>query len=304
MKRKRQIIITIILAVLFTGAGCAYSIYSSYNHLVVNEFELSSEKINSTLKLVLLADLHNHEFGENNAKLVTGVEAQNPDLILLVGDFVNKDSADAEVVSTLVEQLSKVASVYFSFGNHERGYMKARGWNEKMDPKESELAAKLEEAGAIVLDLDWQDIELEGQKLRIGGIYDYAFALDGYDSTNPEKMKPQVYQFLTEYQEVEEDVFTLMLSHKPDSFVLGQASQTWKVDLVLSGHIHGGQVVLPFFGGLYGGDLGWFPVYDHGLFAKDNIHILVTSGLGSSNQFVPRFNNKPEIAVICLKPAE
>lgn len=304
MKRKRQIIITIILAVLLAGIACAYSIYSSYNHLVVNEFELSSEKINSTLKLVLLADLHNHEFGENNAKLVAGVEAQKPDLILMAGDFLNKDSANAEVVITLVEQLSKLAPVYFSFGNHERGYMKARGWKENADPGESELAAELKEAGAIVLDLHWQDIELNGQKLRIGGIYDYAFALDGYNSTNPEKMKPQVYQFLTEYQAVEEDVFTLMMSHKPDCFVLGQASQTWRVDLVLSGHLHGGQVVLPFAGGLYGGDLGWFPLYDHGLFEKDNIHILVTSGLGSSNKLVPRFNNTPEIAVICLKPAE
>lgn len=92
-----------------------------------------------------------------------------------------------------------------------------------------------------------------------------------------------------------------MLSHRPDSFIFGEASKVWDVDLVISGHDHGGQVVIPFLGGLYGGDQGWFPEYVHGMYQKDNILLLVTSGLGSNRQILPRFDNPPEVAVLTIQ---
>jgi predicted MPP superfamily phosphohydrolase len=95
-----------------------------------------------------------------------------------------------------------------------------------------------------------------------------------------------------------------MLAHRPDSFIFGEASVTWDIDLVVSGHLHGGQVVVPFKGGLIGGDQGWFPKYVHGLYEKDDINIFITSGLGSSRKVLPRFNNPPEIAVLRLLPLE
>ena len=82
------------------------------------------------------------------------------------------------------------------------------------------------------------------------------------------------------------------------SFIFGDASQVWDIDLVISAHNHGGQVVLPFAGGLYGGDQGWFPQYVHGLYHKDNLRLFITSGLGTDREKFPRFNNPPEIAVL------
>ena len=86
-----------------------------------------------------------------------------------------------------------------------------------------------------------------------------------------------------------------MMAHRPDSFIFGNASQVWDIDLVVSGHTHGGQVRLPYLGGLYVGDQGWFPEYDKGLFDLNKIKIVITSGIGSSKQKIPRFNNIPEV---------
>lgn len=105
-----------------------------------------------------------------------------------------------------------------------------------------------------------------------------------------------VRNFLEEFQNT--DRYKIMLCHRPDSFVFGDASDYWKIDLVISGHDHGGQVVIPFKGGLYGGDQGWFPPYVHGLYRTGRIRLFVTSGLSSEKQKLPRWNNRPEIAVL------
>lgn len=115
-------------------------------------------------------------------------------------------------------------------------------------------------------------------------------------------MNPETETYLKAFQET--DALKVMISHRPDSFVLGNAAEKWNIDLVVSGHDHGGQVVLPFVGGVYGGDQGWFPPYIHGVKKKGNLTVFVTSGLGSNRQKLPRFLNPPEIAVLTIsKPS-
>lgn len=89
-------------------------------------------------------------------------------------------------------------------------------------------------------------------------------------------MDPEVYGFLQDFQAT--DRCKILLCHRPDSFVFGEAASTWDVDLVISGHLHGGQVVLPLLGGVFGGDQGWFPRYVHGVYEKEGVTIAVTSG--------------------------
>ena len=125
-------------------------------------------------------------------------------------------------------------------------------------------------------------------------ILELAYALDGDNSA--ENLTGDVRDFLEEFQNT--DRYKIMLCHRPDSFVFGDASDYWKIDLVISGHDHGGQVVIPFKGGLYGGDQGWFPPYVHGLYRTGRIRLFVTSGLSSEKQKLPRWNNRPEIAVL------
>lgn len=93
-----------------------------------------------------------------------------------------------------------------------------------------------------------------------------------------------------------------MLSHRPDSFVFSDATKVWNIDYVLCGHDHGGQVRLPFIGGVFGGDQGYFPPYADGFHAFASLNMVITRGLSSNPKLLPRFNNLPEIAVLDFVP--
>lgn len=285
MKKCKAFQICIAVMILFViYAAC--SIWVSYNWLTVNEYDYTTEKTSKDIEIVVLSDLHDHLFGPNNEQLVKKVKEQEPDLILLAGDMLNENSAASAVPCSLICNLKETAPVCAVFGNHEKVYME----------KHPELIAEMEAAGAQFLDKEYVDLEIKGMVLRIGGLYDYAFGLNDTAEISPENRLTK--EFLQEFQNT--DRLKIMVSHRPDSFIFGDASVSWDIDLVVSGHDHGGQVVFPFAGGLYGGDQGWFPEYVHGMSAKDNMAIFVTSGLGSNSQKLPRFNNPPEIAVIHL----
>lgn len=138
---------------------------------------------------------------------------------------------------------------------------------------------QLEDINITVLDNKYKDINIS-----IGRMYGYAFRLSrGH----------KVFNFLNDFQDT--DNYKIMMAHRPDRFIFGNASKVWNIDLVVGGHTHGGQVVLPFVGGLYRGDQGWFPEYEKVLFDLNKIKLLITIGLGSGKQKLPRFNNPPEV---------
>lgn len=294
-KNKNHIIILLCFAVI---AGIlALDVWRSSNSLISRVFSCTNPKVTGKVKLVVLSDLHDREFGEDNQNLIQMVLSQTPDLVLMDGDMLNSHSADAEIPCSLIRSLSQKVPVYYALGNHEKMYMEQHD-PERHDSKQRnpELVSKLEEAGAKVLDKEYEDIEIRGVKLRLGGMFDYAFALD---ADNTASKTPEVTRrFLEDFQNT--DRMKIMMCHRPDSFIFGDAASYWDVDLVISGHNHGGQVVLPFVGGLYGGDQGWFPEYVHGMYQKENIELFVTSGLGSDGQMLPRMNNRPEVAVLTL----
>lgn len=263
----------------------------SYHGIKVNEYSVSEKEIQSPVRLVVISDLHAHKFGSDNWKLVDKVKDQDPDIILMCGDFLNEDSKDHMEVVKLIEKFKKIAPVYFALGNHELGYI---------ENGHEGFIADIEAAGAVVLDKEYEDITVNSTQLRFGGLYDYAFALDGNDSA--ENTPEPVKSFLEEFQETED--YKIMMSHRPDSFIFGDASEYWNVDLVISGHNHGGQVVVPFLGGFFGGDQGWFPKYIHGMYDVGNMKLFATSGLGSEWQVLPRWNNRPEVALIELLPKD
>lgn len=281
----KKVIAIIIIVLIVYVAG---SVFISYNYLTVNEFSVDTGKCGEAVTAVVISDLHDHEFGADNWRLAEKIEEIQPDLILMDGDMLNEASEDASVPLELIGQLKDTAPVYYALGNHELGYM------ENGHP---ELTGELEAAGAVVLDKTYVDIEVNGNKVRIGGMYDYAFGLNGNNDASA--APSDTLSFLQEFQDT--DSLKIMLAHRPDSFIFGDASKVWDVDLVVSGHNHGGQVVIPFLGGLYGGDQGWFPEYIHGMYQKDKIRMFVTSGLGTHHEKLPRFNNPPEIAVLTIQ---
>lgn len=294
LKRRKRIFMAagiVLAAVIAIAVFIKVEIYISYNSLEAEEYTISSDRINSEVKLALISDLHDHTFGEKNEELVQMLKEQEPDLILMAGDMINDISKDSHVAVELIEQVKDIAPVYYSLGNQEEDYI-GRGT--------SDLLNELKDAGAIVLDESYQDIQVNGNAIRLGGMYDYAFALDGNNTTTKESMRPSLYQFLTDFQDT--DSYRLMMAHRPDSFIFGDATRTWEIDLVVSGHNHGGQVILPFLGGIYGGDQGWFPKYVDGVHHFKKVkNMVITRGLGSGEEKLPRFNNKPEVVMIYLE---
>ena len=279
--------ILLLALALWTAAG----VRQSYRDPVVRTWTVPVQHLSAPVRAVVMADLHNRDFGEDNRVLEELTADAEPDLILLDWDIVNADAADAGVAVSLALALKDIAPVYYAWGNHELDYLSAGT---------SPLREELEAAGAAVLDREWTDLTVNGAALRLGGLYDYAFAMDDFNTCDPERMDPEIYDFLTAFQDT--DRCRIMLSHRPDSFIFGEAAATWDVDLVISGHDHGGQVVLPLLGGVFGGDQGLFPAYVHGICEKDGLTLAITSGLGSQREVLPRFRNPPEIMVLDLIP--
>lgn len=277
------IIISICISLIL--AGCAASVICAYTCLEVTQFQTTSKKIIDPVRLVILADLHNHEFGENNQKLIENVAKQKPDLILMAGDILDVEGKDDSVAVHLVEQLSRFAPVYYALGNHEVEFQK----------EHTDFITHLEEAGGIVLEMGYRDLEIGSTQLRIGGMYGYAFQTEEEAVGVGDK---DGYQFLKDF--IDTDKFQIMMFHRPESFVLGNASKLWNMDMVISAHIHGGQVILPFAGGIYGAELGWFPEYTYGKYKVRDTELYLTRGLGSGGEALPRFNNLPEIMVVDL----
>lgn len=290
--KRKKIWIIGILFVLAAAVWITWEVYRSYHCLETTQYTVTSQKIKNPIRLTVIADLHDHQFGEKNEELIKAIQKSDPDAILMLGDIINDISADDKTALDLVTAL-KEYKVYYALGNQEIDYMKKH--------KSKKLLSDLEKAGAVVLDETFEDIYIEENPICIAGIYEYAFEVDGAGHMSKKDMEPKIRTFLEEFQK--KDSFKLMMAHRPDSFIFGDAADTWEIDLLLSGHNHGGQVILPGVGGLYGGDQGWFPEYVFGRFhfkaVKD---MIITRGLGSDKEALPRFHNVPEIVDINLKP--
>lgn len=283
MKSKcNKIMIVFVACLLICIFICIY--FSKYR-LVSSFYWVYEEGISSQIRIIHISDLHNSEFGTDNQSLINKVKGQHPDLIFLTGDLIKYKEADLSVATNLIQKLKDIAPVYLSYGNHELDYEKLTG---------TDLKKVFEDAGAIVLEEECVDITINSQNIRIGGIYGYC--LPDELSYRPEYTDGEG-KFLEEFQDTEN--YKILLAHIPTPWLKYGFTECWDVDCVFTGHLHGGQIRIPFVGGLYGPDFGWFPGKLSGLYEMNDMHVVLSRGLGSSGH-IPRFNNIPEIVVVDL----
>ena len=280
MKKTIKILVIIFFILIL---ACLASIWVSYNWLTVTHFTVRSSKISEPFRIVLVSDLHEHQFGRDNEKLAEKIREQSPDLIIIDGDMINGDSENADTAVELVRALKETAPVYYSFGNHEYSYMEAG---------HEDLTEELEAARAVVLNYQSIDIDVKGNQIRLGGLYEYGFETGMQSEEENERAIP----YLEEYADT--DRYLIMCAHRPESFYPWDMADQWGIDLVLSGHLHGGQVIIPGVGGLYNSLDGFFPKFDYGQYKLGDSDMVITRGLGSNPKMLPRFNNPPEIAVV------
>lgn len=261
------------------------SLWASQKVLRVKYYKYENDKLLNRIKIVQLSDLHNYQFGKNNKRLLEKIKKETPDAIFMTGDMLNDDEENITQFIRLIEDASQIAPVYASLGNHEVAYIENYGEN-------VDLRRQMEKAGAIVLEQEYVDTEIAGQQVRIGGVYGYVLAEDEDDGSEQ--------RFMEKFEDT--DRFKILLSHMSEGLLLWKSLEKWKVDIVFSGHIHGGQVRLPIIGGLYAQEEGFFPTYTKGMFELGNGTLILSAGLGSSRG-IPRVNNLPEI-VVCEMQGE
>lgn len=285
---KKTLLAASILILLITGF-IGWQIYRSYHGIIIRQEDYMTDKVISPVRILMMSDLHDHQHGNNNSEIIEKANSAQPDLILLNGDMINEDTQSIDAVLSLAESLKEIAPVYYSPGNKE---LENPLWNQ--------FEAELEKNGIPVLDAEYEDLTINGQTIRLGGLYDYSFALNGKDTVEESRMNPETVEFLHEYQD--SDFLKVIMTHRPDTFLFNQSVDYWNVDLALAGHTHGGQVILPGVGGLWAPDLGWFPEYVSGVKKLGATTLITSAGLGSGHEKLPRFNNPPEMLLVEIQP--
>lgn len=256
--------------------------------IVVTEIEAESTQLPETFdgyRIAHVSDLHNDEFGEGNEKLLSMIEATEPDMIAITGDLLDSRRTDVEKALHFAKEAVKIAPCYYVTGNHES--------------REGETYEQLEkamaEAGVVVLRNNKMLVEKNGNAITVLGIDDPRFVLN---TDRQAKMKDIIGNVLSGLmKDVEKEQFTLLLSHRPELFEL-YCEQ--KINLILTGHVHGGQFRIPGVGGVIGPGQGLLPDYDAGLYSAGDTNMVLSRGLGQS--IVPfRINNPPELVLVTLK---
>ena len=282
--KKKYIVMISIMIVLSMLVVC---VVCHNKDLEINKFNVKSKYIPTefdNFRIVQVSDLHNAEFGKNNEKLLAMLKQTDADIIVITGDLIDSRNTKVDVAVSFAEKATKIAPTYYINGNHEARV-----------PEEYErLKQGLDEAGVTILENDSIDITIGDKAIMLIGINDSSFRMELVDDTMMQNVSHQLMSVVPD-----NDNYKILLTHKPHYF----DAYATQVDLVLSGHAHGGQFRIPFVGGLVAPGQGFFPEYYEGSYIKDNTEMIVSRGIG--NSIIPfRINNKPEIVVAELTKIE
>lgn len=252
--------------------------------LELNTYTITEENLPEAFdgfRIAHISDLHNTEIGRNNERLLAMLQQAQPDMIAITGDMIDSRRTDIAVALHFAEEAMKIAPCYYVAGNHESRVS-------AYDTLKTGLAG----LGVTVLEDAAVPLQRGSGTITLTGVLDPAFQTDDL-SGDPRSLMEEKLQELAD----DASCFTLLLSHRPELFdVYADAG----MDLVLSGHAHGGQFRLPFVGGLFAPGQGFFPTYDAGLYTQGRTRMIVSRGIG--NSILPlRFNNRPEVILIELK---
>lgn len=256
---------TVVIAITVILLLIPFMIWQN-NSLTVTEYDKYSNNLPDAFDgytIVHLSDLHSKDFrGKGTVK----INALNPDIIVITGDLIDLHNRKLDVAEDAVKMLTNIAKVYFVTGNHEI-----------LSPIYPSLLEIFDEYGVTVLDNEQQKIYIGEQSITIYGYADCEYGIDTDAALDKED-------------------FNLVLCHRPYA---PEVFNKVNADLVLSGHAHGGQIRLPFIGGLIAPDQGFFPKYYQGMHDYLDTSVVISRGLGRS--ILPlRLFNRPEIVVITL----
>ena len=274
MKKQTKIILSVLIIVIIL-------LFSAFdNRLKTVNYKIKTDKISDDVKIALIADLHCCLYGENQSEIISAIDKQKPDIVLLAGDvfddcYINDNS------HILINDIAQKYKTYYVSGNHE-------WWSGKM----YEHFEYLQYAGVTVLRGDSDRLTINENTILISGVDDPEVNVYDTSYTTYEEQLKMVAK------DISSESYNILLTHRPEN-----ANQyfDYDFDLVLSGHAHGGQGRIPFIlNGLYAPNQGWFPELAGGEYDFGNKKMIVSRGLSRENTVLPRIFNRPELVFVSL----
>ncbi len=268
-------------------------------------YSTSSIKVDSNVRVIQLSDLHGATYGKNNKKLLTRIEALNPDIIICTGDIVDSAEDDVDYAVGLAQELSKIAPSYYVYGNNEVESIYDFALNEKeLDKKfgfnksnrdetallklKDSFEKRLEKAGITVLKNEKDTIKVKTMTIDIYGVL----------TSNPSSFWSYSEKAFFDY--IYEDTDNLKITAVHEPFIFESFTPEFWGDLMLSGHTHGGVMRVPVLGPLFTREGGLFPErngsFVYGRYDAAGKPLIISSGLENSN--ILRINNQPELVII------
>lgn len=278
-KNKKQALLFLLLFLLLLIIW----LYWGNASIQTTHIQITSEKIHTELNgftIVQISDLHNKKFGSHQHRLLKSVEKASPNLIVITGDLIDSSHTDVGIAMEFISDAVKIAPTYYVSGNHE-------AWSNEYENLKQQMVL----AGVIILSDEETTITYNGASFRLVGLEDPDFAANNYHYESKDVIDTKLKAMPNKNED-----YTILLSHRPE---LLDVYAKHNIDLVFSGHAHGGQFRLPFIGGLVAPNQGFFPKYTKGVYEKIETKMIVSRGLG--NSIIPlRINNRPELVIVTL----
>lgn len=279
---------TIVCLVLIMAGVMIYD--SNRFHKVT--YEITSDRIEKDFRFVFLSDLHNKKYGPDNEKLLSAIDACHPEAILIGGDILTATPGKSvRPAADFVGRLAERYLLYYANGNHEQ---RLALYPETYGEMGAEYEALLRERGIYRL-VNAAEYNAQHGVQVVGCQADRRF----YKRFRHVPMEDEYLNGILPKKD--EGLYTILLAHNPDYF---QAYKAWGADLVLSGHVHGGVMRLPYLGGVLGTNFRIFPKYDGGMFAEDGKVMIVSRGLGAHTIPLRLFNPAELVEVVIKKESK
>ena len=277
-KKSFRILSFLLVLILIIGVSVCFYVSYTKTHYRISFYQETSKKVSDNIRIVDVSDIHNREYGENNETLISDIRGLEPDLILFPGDMVIRDVDDYQPMLDLVSALTEISPCYGVLGNHESERIYYGG--------DKELPDKFKNAGLRLLRNAKEKIQINRDTVQLIGVEGTSYGFEEYGGR----------EFMDK-TEIDPSALCILMNHIPILF--DKQLSGYDFDLGIAGHVHGGIIVLPFIGGLYTEEEGFFPKFTAGKYVLDKQQTLIISGgLGDSKSLPPRINNMPELVVI------
>lgn len=279
MKKKTIIIISIVIVIIVLS-----SLYLYYENtkLQVSNYNIINHNISvdfNNYKIVQISDFHNTKSKTLTNDLIEEIKGQKPNIIVLTGDLIDSNKTDVEVAINFIKKINNIAPIYYVSGNHEASISSY-----------TKIKEQLVENKVIILDNKTEVLKINESEINLIGINDPQMVYECFVSDS------EIIKVELDNAKYDDNKYNILLSHRPELF---DTYVEKELDLVLVGHAHGGQIRIPFMGGIVAPNQGFFPKYTSGIFEERKTTMVVNRGIG--NSILPfRINNRPELVVITI----